>query len=79
NVTKVESDRHKFKVPTLRNVATSYPYFHDGQVTTLDEAVRKMGHYQLDRELTDKEVAELVAFLQSLTGHYMGTPVDQLK
>jgi cytochrome c peroxidase len=68
NVTRQESDRHVFKVPTLRNVALTAPYFHDGAVATLDEAVRAMAHYQLDRTLTDEEVSRISAFLRTLTG-----------
>lgn len=68
NVTHQESDRHVFKVPTLRNVELTAPYFHDGSATTLEAAVRAMAYYQLDRRLTDTEVARIVAFLRTLTG-----------
>lgn len=68
NVTHLEEDRHLFKVPTLRNVAETAPYFHDGSAADLDEAVRVMGRYQLGLELDDGTVAELVAFLRSLSG-----------
>lgn len=68
NVTHAESDRHSFKVPSLRNVADSAPYFHDGSRATLDEAVRTMGHYQLGRDLTDEQVRLVVAFLGTLSG-----------
>lgn len=68
NVTGLEEDRHVFKVPSLRNVAQTAPYFHDGSVTTLDEAVAVMGRYQLGRELSAAEIRALVAFLNSLTG-----------
>ena len=67
-VTKAEADRQLFKVPSLRNVAKTGPYFHDGQVTTLDQAVRLMAHHQLGRELSQSTVAAIVAFLGSLTG-----------
>ena len=67
-VTKDEEDRMKFRVPTLRNVARTGPYFHDGSVRELAEAVRRMGRYQLGRHLSDAEVKDLVAFLESLTG-----------
>jgi cytochrome c peroxidase len=63
------------RVPSLRNVATTPPYFHDGSAATLSDAVRKMGHAQLDRVLTDQQVADIVAFLQTLTGIYLGQPV----
>lgn len=67
-VTKEEKDRHVFKVPSLRNVAETAPYFHDGQVKTLEEAVRKMAYHQLGRELEDAQVAQIITFLESLTG-----------
>jgi cytochrome c peroxidase len=68
NVTKEESDLYVFKVPTLRNVAMTAPYFHDGSVKTLPEAVRVMGAVQLGTDLSDDETSELTAFLGSLTG-----------
>jgi cytochrome c peroxidase len=64
------------RVPSLRNVATTAPYFHDGSVATLAEAVRAMGIAQLDRMLTGEQVAAIVAFLNTLTGTYAGTPVS---
>jgi cytochrome c peroxidase len=63
------------RVPSLRNVATTAPYFHDGSVATLGEAVKAMGFAQLDRVLTGEQVAAIVAFLNTLTGTYAGTPV----
>lgn len=63
------------RVPSLRNVATTAPYFHDGSAATLDDAVRKMGLAQLNATLTDHQVKAIVAYLQSLTGSYRGTPV----
>jgi cytochrome c peroxidase len=63
------------RVPSLRNVATTPPYFHDGSTATLDEAVRKMAYAQLDDTLTDRQVDAIVAFLQTLTGTYHGVPV----
>ena len=63
------------RVPSLRNVATTPPYFHDGGTATLDEAVRKMGMAQLNSTLTDQQVSALVAYLQTLTGKYRGAPV----
>lgn len=68
NVTKRDSDKHFFKVPTLRNVALTSPYLHDGSQKTLEETVRIMGKYQLGRDLSDEQVAQIVAFLKSLTG-----------
>jgi cytochrome c peroxidase len=68
NVTGREEDRHVFKVPSLRNVALTAPYFHDGSAATLEEAVSIMGRYQLGRDLSKDEVVVLVAFLKTLTG-----------
>lgn len=67
-VTGDDADRMSFKVPTLRNVALTYPYFHDGAAATLDDAVTIMGRIQLGREFTPEERALVVAFLRSLTG-----------
>lgn len=61
-------DRMKFKVPTLRNVELTYPYFHDGAANTLSEAVETMGRLQLGRKFTKEEVKDIVAFLKTLTG-----------
>jgi cytochrome c peroxidase len=63
------------RVPSLRNVATTPPYFHDGSAPTLDDAVRKMGIAQLNSTLTDQQVKAIVAYLQTLTGQYRGVPV----
>jgi len=67
-VTGKDSDRFKFKVPTLRNVELTYPYFHDGEAATLTEAVDIMGRLQLGKEFTGEEKAKIVAFLKTLTG-----------
>ncbi len=67
-VTNKESDRMVFKVPSLRNVAQTAPYFHDGSVKTLEEAVKLMAEYQLGTELSNDEVKDIVVFLESLTG-----------
>ena len=67
-VTHRRGDRLVFKVPSLRNVERTAPYFHDGQVATLDEAVRRMARYQLGRKLREAEVAVVVTWLKSLTG-----------
>jgi cytochrome c peroxidase len=67
-VTKKEEDRYVFRVPMLRNVAKTAPYFHDGSVANLNEAVRIMAAVQLGRALDDAAVAQIVAFLESLTG-----------
>ncbi|MBR2326333.1 MAG: cytochrome-c peroxidase [Alistipes sp.] len=70
--TGIERDRHRFKVPGLRNVALTWPYYHDGTRTSLKEAVCAMGTYQSGVELTDDEEDKIVAFLNSLTGEYQG-------
>ncbi|MCB1325033.1 MAG: cytochrome-c peroxidase [Spirochaetales bacterium] len=72
NVTGEEADRHKFKVPSLRNVALTAPYFHDGTVESLDGAVRTMARYQLGIEMPESDVERIVAFLHTLTGEYGG-------
>jgi cytochrome c peroxidase len=67
-VTGKDADRFMFKVPTLRNVELTYPYFHDGAAATLEEAVDIMGRLQLGRKFTKEENAKIVAFLKTLTG-----------
>jgi len=67
-VTGKDADRFKFKVPTLRNVEMTYPYFHDGEAETLAEAVDIMGRLQLGKKFSDEENAKIVAFLKTLTG-----------
>jgi cytochrome c peroxidase len=78
-VTHNEADDMIFKVPSLRNVAQTAPYFHDGSAPTLDVAVRMMARHQLGLELEDEEAAELEAWLGSLTGdppaNYIAPPV----
>ena len=67
-VTGVDADRFNFKVPTLRNVELTYPYFHDGEARTLEEAVDIMGRLQLGRTYSADEIGSIVAFLKTLTG-----------
>ena len=67
-VTGNDADRFKFKVPTLRNVELTYPYFHDGEAATLAEAVDIMGRLQLGRKFEETELDQIVAFLKTLTG-----------
>ena len=67
-VTGKDADRFNFKVPTLRNVELTYPYFHDGAADTLPEAVEIMGRVQLGKKFTPEENAKIVAFLKTLTG-----------
>jgi len=68
SVTKREGDRMMFKVPTLRNISETAPYFHDGRAANLDEAVKLMGKHQLGLELDQREVDAIVAWLHSLKG-----------
>lgn len=70
--TKEERDRHRFKVPGLRNVTLTWPYYHDGTRATLKEAVCDMGTYQSGVALTDEEEDKIMAFLNTLTGEYQG-------
>ncbi len=67
-VTGKDADRFNFKVPTLRNVELTYPYFHDGAANTLTEAVDTMGRLQLGKKFSADENAKIVAFLKTLTG-----------
>lgn len=67
-VTKLDKDRHVFRVASLRNVALTAPYFHDGSAATLEDAVATMADYQLGRELTAEQTDAIVAFLGTLTG-----------
>jgi len=68
NVTGREADKHRFKVPTLRNIALTAPYLHDGSVETLEEAVQLMAEYELGTRLGEEDVRLIVLFLKSLTG-----------
>ena len=68
NVTNNELDKHVFKVPTLRNITLTSPYFHDGNPKTLDEAIKLMGKYQLGVDIPQEDVDLIMQFLQSLTG-----------
>ncbi|MEE4298911.1 MAG: cytochrome-c peroxidase [Pseudomonadales bacterium] len=76
--TGAEADAHLYQVPALRNVAHTAPYMHNGAVETLEEAVRVMGSTQLNRELTEAQVADLVAFLEALTGEYPSVAMPRL-
>jgi cytochrome c peroxidase len=67
-VTGKDADRFKFKVPTLRNVELTYPYFHDGEAATLGQAVEIMGHLQLGKNFEQADIDQIVAFLKTLTG-----------
>ena len=70
--TKVERDRYRFKTPTLRNVALTWPYYHDGSVPTLDKAIDMMARYQVGREMPAADVQKVQHFLEALTGQYKG-------
>ena len=68
NITKQEEDKFVFKVPSLRNVALTAPYMHDGRADTLKEAVEIMSEHQLGRYITEDEIEKIVAFLKALSG-----------
>jgi cytochrome c peroxidase len=72
SVTGREEDRHMFKVPSLRNIAATAPYYHDGSVPTLEAAVDLMASSQLGRELSATEIDEVTSFLRTLNGRYEG-------
>jgi len=73
-----EEHKYLWRVPTLRNVALTAPYFHNGAVATLEEAVRVMARTQFDVEVGDAEVADIVSFLHSLTGQFPPVPIPAL-
>jgi cytochrome c peroxidase len=75
NATEREEDRFVFRVPSLRNVALTSPYFHDGSVTALEDAVVVMARYQLGRTLAPAEIHAITSFLRSLTGELNGEPL----
>lgn len=72
NVTHDRLDQFIFRVPSLRNVALTPPYFHDGTAKSLEEAIAIMGKYQLGRSLAQKETSAIAQFLRTLTGEYQG-------
>lgn len=76
--TQKEDDRHLWRVATWRNVALTAPYFHNGSVATLDDAVRVMAKTQLNRDLSDAQVGDIVAFLNSLTGEFPAQTLPRL-
>ena len=75
NVTGNDEDKFVFKVPSLRNIALTAPYFHDGSAKTLEQAVTTMAKYQLGRELPPNDLKQIVLFLKTLTGEYNGKPL----
>lgn len=72
NVTKNDADKHAFKVPSLRNIAVTGPYLHDGSIPTLESMVQLMVRHQLGRKLSSDEVDDVVTFLRALTGELPG-------
>lgn len=75
-ISKSEGDKFFFKVPSLRNVDKTAPYFHNGKVVTLDESVKQMGDYQLGAKLSEAQVTSIITWLKSLTGEI---PADYIK
>ncbi len=71
-----QADHQMFRVPSLRNVAMTPPYFHDGSAPTLEKAVHRMARAQLGRDLSDQDVLALTGFLHTLTGRYQGVEVS---
>ena len=76
NQTKNEADKHVFRVPSLRNVALTPPYFHDGSAATLDDAVDIMFQYQLGRPAPKGDKELIIKFLRTLTGEFRGKPLQ---
>ena len=70
--TKVERDRYRFKTPTLRNVALTWPYYHDGSVGTLEKAIEMMAEFQVGRKMSEPEIAKVKTFLDAQTGQFQG-------
>jgi cytochrome c peroxidase len=75
-ITGKADDRFVFRVPSLRNVAVTAPYFHDGRASTLEQAVEEMARSQLGRVLTEPEIRLIAGFLRTLTGEYRGRPLS---
>jgi len=75
---QIETDRRMWRVPTLRNIERTAPYFHNGSVKTLDEAVRVMAKTQVQHVLNDQDVADIVAFLRTLTGEFPAIGLPRL-
>lgn len=79
NITHADADKFVFKVPSLRNVALRAPYFNDGSVATLNDAIRLMAVYQLGRTLSSHDVELIAKFLGTLTGTYQGKPLTRVQ
>lgn len=75
NVTGDSEHRHEFKVPSLRNVALTAPYLHDGSAATLERAIQIMGRYQLGVEIPAEDIKQIAKFLATLSGEYNGKPL----
>ncbi|QNT78518.1 cytochrome-c peroxidase [Entomobacter blattae] len=79
-LTKAEEDLHRFKIPNLRNIELTAPYFHDGSVDNLEGAVKSMVKYQTSfGTLPESDIKDIVAFLKTLTGKYQGKYLDQME
>ncbi|WP_231923678.1 cytochrome-c peroxidase [Gallibacterium salpingitidis] len=79
NQTQQENDKYRFKVPSLRNIALTAPYFHDARTNDLHQAVNLVLKYQLGKTLSAQQVDDIVAFLESLTGEVRGKPLTKKK
>jgi cytochrome c peroxidase len=75
-ITGEEDDRFVFRVPSLRNVAVTAPYFHDGRAQTMEQAIEEMARSQLGRVLTERDIELIAGFLRTLTGEYEGRPLS---
>ena len=76
SITKREEDRYVFKVPSLRNIALTQPYLHDGSAKTLEEVIRVMARFQLGEQLNTEDLKKIAAFFHALTGEYQGKPLE---
>lgn len=76
SITRREEDHDVFKVPSLRNVALTPPYLHDGSAVTLEDAIQVMARYELGERPTARDVKMVAAFLRTLTGEYDGRPLE---
>lgn len=77
NITGRKQDKYVFRVPSLRNVAVTAPYFHDGSVNTLHQAITLIARYQLGRSIPDDDIQSIIAFLKTLTGKYKDQRLTQ--
>lgn len=77
NITGHKKDQFVFRVPSLRNIAVTAPYFHDGQAKTLEDALDIMARHQLGRKISKQDKADIIIFLHSLTGEYQEKPLSK--